>query len=156
MKDGTPLSKDVDIHTSWVREVVDPDHTLPKVDLNIAPDNVPTKGTLLFTKYDVTNEGSIIGELTINTNKIQKTAWTNRVNINEELRGQGYGLSAYVTAIEMCLKEGVTFRTHDWSQTAEAKRIWEILANKGIATEVEPFTPDGNGRFNGHYEVKPR
>lgn len=156
MRDGTPLPKDVDINSSWVREAVDPNNTLPKVNLDISPDNIPARGTLIFTKYDVANEGNVIGELTVNTNKIQKTAWTNRVNINEELRGKGYGLSAYVTAIEMCLKEGITFRTHDWSQTAEAKRVWEILADKGVATVVEPFTPDGTGRYNGHYEVRPR
>ena len=156
MGDGTRISKDVVSDVAWVRERVDPEHTLPKVELPVSPDNLYMRGTLVFTKYDVVHEGRTIGEVTINTDLVNHACWTNKVHIDEEFRGQGFGLSTYVSAIEKSLSEGYTFRTHDWSQTTEAKHVWDILVEKGVATVVEPFVPDGRGRFNGHCEVKPR
>lgn len=156
MGDGTTKSKDVMSNIAWVREKVDPEHTLPMVDLPISSDNVPVRGTLVYTKYDIVHTGKIIGEVTVNTDKIHHVSWTNKVNIDEEYRGQGIGLSTYVTVIERSLSEGNAFRTHDWSQTTGAKRIWDTLVEKGVATVIEPFVPDGTGRFNGHCEVKPR
>ncbi len=156
MGDGTQTPEVVQTSVAWVREKVDPEHTLPEVILSIAPDNIPVRGTLVFTKYAVTHEGEVVGEITVNTDKIRHICWTNNVRIDEKYRGKGLGLSTYITAIEQSLNEGNKFRTHDWSQTPAAKRIWDILVEKGAAKVIEPFVPDGHGRFSGHCEVKER
>lgn len=140
-----------------IRERVDPDHTLPMVALKVSADNIPIKGILITTKYDIIHLGQKMGWVNLTVDKKIHTAHFAGIEVNESVRGKGkgFGLSTYLEAIEMSLLEGNTFETHEWSQTAGAKRIWEILAAKGVAKEIEPFVPDGFGRFNGKYVINP-
>lgn len=159
MGDGkqTPVDA-MDSCNSWVREKIDPDHTLPDINLIISPDDIGGKGTFISTQYDVWHDGQIIGDVRVTELTKQKVAYTERIHVNEELRGKGfgYGMAIYAKIIEASVGKGYTFRTHDWSQTEGAKHVWEILAEKGVATIIEPFTPDGTGRYLGHYEVRPQ
>lgn len=136
-----------------IREKVDPKSILPSVKLIDLPESIPSKGTFVVKKYHLVNDDQIIGNMSISTDKINKVSWINQVNVENEYQGRGFGLSAHIMAIEKSLIEGNSFETHDWSHTNGSKHIWEALARKGIAKLIEPFEPDGNGKYIGCYEI---
>lgn len=52
MGDGTRIPIDAITNTNWIREKIDPEHTLPEVSLTISPDDLGGKGTWVATKYE--------------------------------------------------------------------------------------------------------
>lgn len=99
----------------------------------------------------ITHGGEVIGKCTVASNNKQKMRWFNGVEVDE--KGKGYGMAAYKTVIEKAMLDGYGFQTHDWSQTEGAKKVWERLANRGVAREVRPFVEAGNGKYDGHYVI---
>ncbi len=159
MADGSSTPMDaIRDNSSWVREKIDPNHTLPEVRLTVSPDNAGGKGTFISTQYDVWHDGKIIGDVRVTESTKRKISFTERIHVDEELRGKGlgFGMAIYTKIIEDSIGKGYTFRSHEWSQTEGAKHLWEILAEKGVATVIEPFKPDGAGSYLGHYEVRPQ
>lgn len=153
MPDGSSIPIDAITSISSIRERIDPDGTLPSVDLVVSPDNPPLKGTLRSTKYQIVHEGEVVGDATIQMNDSTKESSLYPIDIPGENQKRGYGLATYVRVIEMAQDEGFVFRTHDWSQTEGSKRIWEILEEHGVAIVKEPFVAAGEDRFTGHYYV---
>lgn len=135
-----------------IRHKVDPDNTLPNVVLE-REEAGSKQGTLIPTSYRVLHNGEVIGKTTLVKDRKSKTAWFTGVKVDDSHRGSGFGLAAYVAGIELAIQDGLTFRTHDWSQSQGAKHIWDILVEKGVAKVVEPFKSDRNGKFMGHCEV---
>lgn len=140
---------------SFVREKVDPQNTLPHVVLQRVIQDQEIKGTLVPIDYQIIYNGESIGKAIVRKNTIKRECYFNWINMDESYRGKGgFGLATYVAAIESALQDGYTFKTHDWSQSERAKRIWDILVEKGVANVIEPFITDGTGKYKGCCEVK--
>lgn len=151
---------------SSIRERIDPDGTLPVVELD--PYDVVSWGKEEYREsMDILVDASIgidktvsgsVGTCIIYTENYptrNKAVFSN-IDIDEDLHGRGIGLAVYAAAIDLAHQRGLSFETHGYNQTAKAKRIWEILAAKGVAEVIEPFRPsdtDFSDRFNGHYRV---
>lgn len=143
-----------------LRKTVDPDERLPNVDLVINPKKPKAKGTLVPAEYLIMSGGQRVGELTLAEDKKSKEAWLNGVQVDEGLRGRGFGTAAYLAAIEKAHAAEEIFRTHDWSQTEDAVKVWKRFIDAGIAEVVEPFRPyqstDGKSQhFTGHVRIPP-
>ena len=107
-----------------IRESVDPLNTLPQVELARDPNAQEARGTLVPHHQLVMHNGEQIGVATLveNTGR-SKEAYFNGINIEEELRGQGYGLATYLAAIEHAHGKDLDFKTHNWNQTKEAAKV---------------------------------
>jgi len=151
--EGINVSEKIEAKIGVIREQIDPNRTLPEVKLQISPENVATLGTLVHTKYDLKNGDNKVGEMSINTDKINHVSWIYPINIEDNYQGKGFGLATHVAVIEKSLREGNSLKTHDWSHTEGSKHIWETLAQKGVAKTIEPFKTDDNGKYIGEYEV---
>jgi len=136
-----------------IREKIDPQKTLPNINLQVSPENIPNIGSLTNTKYDLLNDGQIVGNMSINIDKINHQSWIYPIEIKNEYKSKGFGLAAHISAAEKSLKEGNDFRTHDWSHTEGSKHIWDTLVEKGIAKIIEPFKSDGDGKYIGHCKI---
>lgn len=142
------------------RQIVDPNSTLPEVALLKDESKKRSKGTLTPTPMLITYQGETIGKATFSENRTTGEAWFNGINIDEDKRGQGFGLATYLSAIELAHDNGETFRTHDWSQTEAAAKVWGKFVDAGIAEVIEPLTlasigQDGTKKFSGHLAIPP-
>lgn len=123
-----------------IREVLDPNGTLPVVELKLDPDEPLNVGTLVPEAYFITSEGQTLGSATLVHNKKTKEAWFNGVRIeDEDLRREGYGLATYLAGLEEAHSRGETFRTHMGSQTDAAVKVWQRFVKARVAEVVEPF-----------------
>ena len=154
MEDTTELLVSSEEFVNIIKNKIDPQNTLPLVSLVKDPTKRTGMGTLVPTDMLMFHEGAQIGHTTLITDKSGGAAWFNGIEIDSAFRGKGFGLATYLAAIKKTACEGFTFRTHDWSQTEGAKRIWDLLVEKGVAKVIEPFMPDGNGKYNGKCEIK--
>lgn len=160
-KDSQAQELPRDKSSSWVREIVDPHKTLPEVNLIIPEGTRAGSGSLINTEYRVMHGGKDVGYVRVTDNSRKKESWIESINIKPEYRSdsvskKGFGLSTYLSVIEMSLSIGHVFRTHEWSQTPASKHIWDILTEKGVAIAISPFQPDDHDRYLGHYEVRTR
>lgn len=140
---------------SSVRELVDPNHTLPSVELK--PIRVQKWEGLTREKMAIVADGTEVGECDIvtETDLNSQIAHFDGIEIDKDERGRGIGMAAYLLAIELSHSRGLPFETQDYDQTAYSKRIWEALAEKGVAQVVEPFKTSHvrEDRFTGKYRV---
>lgn len=134
-----------------VSEAIDPTHTLPQVDVVNDPSVRVGRGSLIPQPSLIMYNGAPIGKCTVVSDNKARARWFNGIEVNE--KGKGFGTSAYKTVIEQAMRDGYDFQTHEWSQTAGAKKVWERLAQAGVARVEDEFTPDGNGKFHGRYVV---
>ena len=146
-----------------IRTAVDPHDTLPPVEL-IKDDDQPHEGyggSAVATVYGIYADDERIGGAIITNDSATHQSWFNDVEIIDEAkRGQGYGTAAYIAAIELAHARGNTFRTHEWSQSEFAKRVWERFVDAKVAEVVEPFHAYGRGgqgrvHYTGHLRVPP-
>ncbi len=128
------------------RQVMDPEGTLPNVVLTPDPDKRQAKGTLVPEELLIVADGHTVGNATLTHDTPRKEAWFNGITLyekdaaGEKLKGRGYGMAAYLSAIESAHERGETFRTHDWSQTDAAVKVWTKFIDAGIAIVEVPFT----------------
>lgn len=136
---------------SQVSEAIDPTHTLPSVEIVNDPSTRVGRGSLVPRPSLIIYNGETIGRCTVVSDNMARARWFNGIEVNE--KGKGFGTAAYKTVIEQAMRDGYDFQTHEWSQTEGAKKVWERLAQAGVARVEDEFTPDGNGKFNGRYVV---
>lgn len=140
---------------SRIRKLIDPYDTLPCVELDVRQTQEWTN--LMREKVVVTDGFDQIGfcDLVTETATGSSKVHFDEVEINKEKRGKGFGLATYVLAIELAHSRRLPFETQDYNQTVHAKRIWELLASRGIADVVKPFQPsmEWEGRFIGKFQV---
>ena len=134
-----------------IAETIDPAHVLPAVEIIADPSVKTSRGTFVPQESLIMHEGQQIGECVIVSDKKGKVRWFSGVSVNET--GKGFGSSAYKSAIEQAMLDGYSFQTHEYSQSAGAKKVWERLADAGVARVVEEFKSDGDGKFLGHYII---
>lgn len=142
------------INPAEVRMRVDPSGTLPEITLREQP-SPKNRGTLVSVTRDILYKGEKIGSVTVTTNERQKVSYINQVVVDEGYRGHGFGLSTYVSVIEEVLSKGFIFRTHDWSQSKEAKKIWDRLVDANLAQIKEKFSEDEDSKYHGVLEIIP-
>lgn len=141
---------------SQIDQALDPEHTLPEIEFLPESDR-PQLGNLRPVPMLINYDGRTIGKCTIvSSDNRGKHRWFSGIRLEDDYRGRGFGLAAYKKAIEDSLKEGYTFRTHDYTQTDSARDVWERLSAAGVATVVVPFQRDDTeAKSVGHYEVRP-
>lgn len=143
-----------------IREIMDPAGTLPPIELLLDPNYPQQSGTLRPQKMQILSDGELIGSTNVVEDTKRKEAWLNGVLIAPELRGKGFGLATYLAAIEYAHASGETFRSHDWTQTEKAVRVWEKFIKAGVAQVVEPFKQideiDGNKYYSSHLRIPPQ
>ena len=145
--------------TRTPREKLDPDGTLPHIEFEEyekyeSPDLSTTRVRVVFN-------GEPIGRCTLQQyeGSIHFDGIELEETVEDRPRGKGYGLAAYVKAIEYAHDRGLPFETQSsWNQTESAKKIWLLMKDAGVAQEVEPFRPDTRSphpnRFKGKYRVE--
>ena len=149
------------VHTPSVRELVDPQGTLPAVEMIINPDTPLPRGTLRPLPVLFMHDGEPVGHSTLVRNMRQQTEHFSGVQIEDDYKGAGFGTAAYLAAVEDAHARGDTFRTHDWTQTGSAKRVWDRFIEAGVANVVEPFRlvgieENGTEKYVGHVEIPPQ
>lgn len=143
-----------------IRQIMDPEGTLPDVALRLDESTLQPRGSGPRT-YDIMHGDEVVGGATLveMRNSRSREAYFNGVNVDEKLRGQGFGLATYVAAIEHAHAQGETFRTHDWSQTEAAAKVWGRFIDAGVAEVIRPFTPvgehSGTMLYDGHTQIPP-
>lgn len=133
-----------------MRDMIDPERTLPTVTLNSALTDVSE----LSERRDwyILHNGEIVGCCGITQNHESKTYHFRNITLYKKL-GQGIGMATYLSVISDALRAGYTFENDPYSQTESAKKIWERLAALGAAREVTPFYEAQYGKYKGYYVV---
>ncbi|MFZ1301835.1 MAG: GNAT family N-acetyltransferase [Candidatus Microsaccharimonas sp.] len=138
-----------------LRELLDPHHTLPAVRLDTVRDY--DFGYLLRDQMNIVVEDEVIGKLDLvsEIHNTERFAHFDGVEIDQSMRGRGIGLATYALAIEISHARNFDFQTQNYELTEHSKKVWERLADKGVAQVVEPFTPSPrfDDRFVGKYRV---
>lgn len=127
---------------------------VPEVTLH--PVTEPTRGGASLDTYVAVHNGEEVGRAHIFTDRLGRNQSFQGIVVNEGKRGNGYGLGMYRAAITEALGQGHAFKTHEYSQTVGAMRIWQKLGAIGVAHEVEPFSSvDEAGRTTGLSVIMP-
>jgi hypothetical protein len=113
---------------------------LPKVNIEKAPKAKDSKGTFRSESLSIKNDkGEIIGNAALNISlppKGEPSAYLNSIKINEDMRGQGYGKSAYLEIIKFL--GDIKLKTEDnFGLSDGAAKIWEWLELNGLALKIE-------------------
>jgi hypothetical protein len=141
------------------REILDPNRTLPQIELEEYEKYESSQ--LTKTRMRIVFNDQPIGRCTLQ--EYQGSVHFDGIELNDivegKQRGKGYGLATYLKAIEFAHERGLPFETQSsWNQTESAKKIWLLLRDAGVATEIEPFRPDTEthhpNRFKGRYRVE--
>jgi hypothetical protein len=121
---------------SVIRRIMDPSGTLPPVSLRpIVSQSTPVE----TIEYDLFAESNRAGEAAITVYSGRKELYFDDVRRDVSLVAQkGIGLAAYILAAEEAHAQGYDFR-NGFGLSDEAKRIWDIFIDRGVATVVEPL-----------------
>lgn len=143
-----------------IRQQLDPDGTLPNVSLDIAGKHSSEfEFPFDYENIDIYESGDKIGDCNLVSERrgSARIAHFDGIEIAQRARGRGAGLATYVLAIELSHSRGYNFETQNWELTNYSKRVWERLAQAGVAEVIEPFTPSNrhgkSDRFIGRYRV---
>lgn len=127
---------------SPVRDILDPAHQLPSVTLLrdtthdpysvLGQDQEPTYG---FTIVD-TSIGVEVGTLLLAERP--DTGDYHLANVEVEPTGHGYGMAAYLLAIEVAGRDTRRFVT-DHKLTIDSLRVWKRFINLGLAEQCTPL-----------------
>ncbi len=114
-------------------------YNLPKVSIEIVPQKNEPKGTFKSESMVIKDgKGEVIGNITLNISRPPKGeafAYLNTVNINEELRGRGYGKAVYLELIKFLA--AVKLKTSEnFGLSRGAYKIWEWLSLNGLAIKI--------------------
>jgi hypothetical protein len=138
------------------RELLDPNHTLPNVRLDVV--GAHDFGHLLRDQIEMFEDDEYVGycDLVSEIHSESRFAHFDGIEIcDSSKRGKGIGLATYILAIEMSHARDFDFETQNYELTEHSKKVWEHMAAKSVATVIEPFTPSQRfeGRFVGKYRV---
>lgn len=142
------------------REIIDPEGTLPDVQL-VAPEGYVTGRGISVGKYAVIHEGSQVGKALVRRNTRDQEQAFGAVRIDEDYRDKGFGMATYLAAIESAHREGHSFRTDDGSLTEASAKVWGKFITAGIAEVIEPIQAgdvqniNGTQLYGGHVRIAP-
>jgi hypothetical protein len=128
--------------SSAIREIIDPQGTLPYVEFHQVDRHVDDEEPFIdVDRYDIVNASQEhIGDnllATVLPFNTQFFAWIH-IKAEPELRGKGYGLASYILAIEHAHEHGYDFSTGTIN-SIYSKRVWDRLVVSGVARVVRPF-----------------
>jgi predicted GNAT family acetyltransferase len=108
--------------------------------------------------YTLAHQGNAIGSMTI-VDSGEDTKIFQGIDIHKEYRGKGFGLAAYVLAIESAHELDVAFETDSYVSLS-AVQVWNRLVHAGVAQVVEPFRyaltwENGLVYYEGLYRAAP-
>ena len=149
------------------RQVMDPESTLPKVELVARAKVVPEQITVY---HDVKFGEQRIGHININQGSGVEHSVEN-VSLDSEWRAanrqsdqtRGFGVATYLTAIEAAHAEGRAFRASN-VLSEDGLKVWQRFIDAGVAEVIEPFEtrlhdPDEHGHqevyYYGHARIEP-
>lgn len=140
---------------SWVREVIDPQETLPPITLirTLTPSYV-LDGALEFSTYAICYQKSLIGKADIRWNAAERYfgfAWID-IQTPADEPPKGKGLAAYLVAIEAAHAVNKPWAA-DAEVSPDAKKIWDLFISKGVAEVVTPFEVTHDPRQRENYYV---
>ena len=148
---------------SLLRQAIDPNGTLPSVDL-VPPENWRPRKGIATDLYEIRHEGVRVGSAQIQRDSKRKENNFSHIKLDDEHRGKGFGMATYLAAIDQAHGEGHAFRTHEASQTDSAKSVWDKFIATGLSDVivVEPLvigqryddhSPD---KYAGHIRIEPQ
>jgi GNAT superfamily N-acetyltransferase len=73
------------------------------------------------------------------------------VRIDPNLRGYGFGMAAYVLAIEDAHAHGEAFRSNPEWLRIDARRVWQDFIRMGVAQVVQPIHNYYEQGIDGHW-----
>ena len=141
---------------SYVREAIDPNGTLPQVDFNVYKVQNHDGYGVVREQAQIMTGSLVVGtcDLITLSPPYERKMHFDGITVEDEHIGDGYGLGAYVAAIERAHDRGLPFATQESTQSIHAKRIWELLAARGVAVVIEEFRDSiYEGKFEGKYIV---
>lgn len=130
---------------------IDPEGVLPVVEIVPDPQYKTPRGTYITQRSLIMHGQERVGTCTLVMDKGNKASWFNGIEV--DTKGAGFGSAAYKVAAQSAMRNGYDFTTHDWSQTESSKKVWDRLVDRGVAQAIEPFKPDGHGRYVGKYVI---
>jgi predicted GNAT family acetyltransferase len=148
-----------------LREVIDPEGTLPQVTFSPEPwERLRETAAPGATRYVVDSDGRTVGFAEIREND-PDTAAIDEVRIDDEHRipgaKKGFGVAIYLAVLEKAHEQGKTFRTSGRTLTSDAVVMWNRFINTGIPEVVEPFIltqerePKYSDIYKGHVIIRP-
>jgi hypothetical protein len=130
---------------SPIRELVDPDNTLPYVEFRsmfeLGNDGIDL-GLFFYDIYNASETCVGIQQLGVDIEDESQYFENVWLKAEEDIRGKGYGMATYILATENAHRDRFDFTTGE-STTVYAKRIWEKLAGTGVANIKMPFLFQG-------------
>ena len=141
--------------SSHYAELLDPEHTLPSVILEVVGEDSIEGET--FHSFEITNdEGMKVGDINLVVHDETNQAEIDLIELDGEFTKKGYGRASYLALIEQLTRTGVHLRSGN-SLSREAKSIWDWMVERGAAKKVaEGNTDETVGRFGystAAYEV---
>lgn len=113
---------------------------LPVTTLAWSPRDERFKGTISTEHFLIkAASGETIGEGTLSISrptKGEQTAYLNTIAIHEDLRGHGYGKSAYVQLIQTLKDQGITL-TSGFQLSRGTAKIWDWLVTEKRAKKTK-------------------
>lgn len=159
--DAEPPERYADLYERRAMEIIemiDPDNTLPDITLEDDPESAAGQeaasgGQRLQIAYDV--NGVAVGKIQTRIPK-RESAVTEMAWIYTEQPGRGFGMAMYLEkAVEVVRAGGILAADSHTGVTADGKKMWDILIDKGVATVRKPFVSIDGGRFKGDVKVLP-
>jgi hypothetical protein len=147
------------------RQIIDPEGTLPDVEL--VPDDEAQKHNEDYSRaHTIQYDGEKVGVADIDEHPGEGHSFGFLKLEDEHLKEgakKGYGLAAYLIAVERAHAAGEVFRTGDTTLSPKAKRVWDKFIDRGVAQVVKPFEEDiriaerGNIvlSYKGSAEIRP-
>jgi hypothetical protein len=134
-----------------LRQRIGPDHTLPDVELRVfEKEDIP--GNFAREKVEIAHHGTPVGWCDLITDYSGKRMHFDFVTLDStdrhdsrkiheiprSKRPKGLGLATYLVAIGTAHSRGLPFDSQNGDLSVGSNRVWEILADKAVATIVEP------------------
>jgi hypothetical protein len=117
--------------------LLDPEHTLPKIQIEELPNKM--RGSLIPTEFKIRDEqGNEIGELTLLTSRPKNkeaTASIAGIRVDVTHLGKGFGRSTYVQLVKRLVAEQVRLQT-GVQLSRGSKPIWDWMVERGVARQT--------------------
>lgn len=161
---GVALEQTASSHSNWemrareIEHIVDPGHTLPKIELRADTDFEREHGAQGYTRklaYDAT--GTKVGLISTRSSQHTDSGMTEISYVHTNRPGRGYGMAMYLAVIMESVSQGKILTNDPSGLSPRAKSVWEKLHTLGVAVEREPFVPSdlSPSDYRGRYEVLP-
>jgi hypothetical protein len=143
---------------SPIRSVIDPINSLPEVEFRYEQD--VSEPSITAYQYRIMHDATMVGVTRIAHQQITGNMHFQWLEINEPFRSQkrGFGMAAYVNAIEGAHLDRHPFATDQWL-SADACRVWGRFIDMGIAEVVRPIRygqqHDGEDYWTGLLRIPP-